>query len=223
MSLVACRECMKEISSDAKKCPHCGVKNPYKKTWKDFSKLKKTFVIFGSVVTGFFILAMIANDANREKILLQELTTADKTDSEALYKIYSGLYESNKQNDEYISGLLTSGKTYLKSIPSKLTKENLEIYHLLNEAEPSNILQAKVDHYEAKTSFENDCTNTAYSNTKKLATNPATYDSGMIYGDWVSENEYYVVHNFSAKNAFGVTFEKVAKFICTVHYPPVSG
>lgn len=28
MALKNCKECGKEVSSSAKKCPHCGVKNP---------------------------------------------------------------------------------------------------------------------------------------------------------------------------------------------------
>src|SRR5260221_286291 len=34
MAMKACRECKKEISSDAKQCPNCGKKNPTGKTSK---------------------------------------------------------------------------------------------------------------------------------------------------------------------------------------------
>lgn len=36
MSLIACRECGKEISSDAVNCPHCGAGTPKAKNRKDW-------------------------------------------------------------------------------------------------------------------------------------------------------------------------------------------
>ncbi len=33
MALVGCRECGKEVSSSAKRCPKCGIKNPAPGTW----------------------------------------------------------------------------------------------------------------------------------------------------------------------------------------------
>jgi len=52
MALVNCKECNKEVSKDAKVCPHCGVKKPYKakRTWKEYA----IALIIGLIVVGIF-------------------------------------------------------------------------------------------------------------------------------------------------------------------------
>lgn len=55
MALIECRECGKQVSTDAKGCPHCGAPEPANK--KGMSKLVKTFLwvlgigVFGNVIT----------------------------------------------------------------------------------------------------------------------------------------------------------------------------
>ena len=55
MALTECRECGKQVSTDAKACPHCGTPDPARK--KGMSKIAKTFLwilaigIFGNVIT----------------------------------------------------------------------------------------------------------------------------------------------------------------------------
>ncbi|MDZ7261509.1 MAG: zinc ribbon domain-containing protein [candidate division KSB1 bacterium] len=34
MSITTCRECNKEVSTDARACPHCGARYPARKEWK---------------------------------------------------------------------------------------------------------------------------------------------------------------------------------------------
>ncbi|KPK64544.1 hypothetical protein AMJ83_02245 [candidate division WOR_3 bacterium SM23_42] len=46
MTLIQCRECQKEISTEAKNCPHCGAPFPARKKWKGSGfewKSKQTF------------------------------------------------------------------------------------------------------------------------------------------------------------------------------------
>ena len=46
MPLIQCRECQKEISSEARNCPHCGAPFPARKRWKGSGfewKSKQTF------------------------------------------------------------------------------------------------------------------------------------------------------------------------------------
>lgn len=57
MSMIKCKECGVEISSQAKTCPHCGVK--LKKDWK-FLK------IAGLIVVAFIALGVIANNSKTE-------------------------------------------------------------------------------------------------------------------------------------------------------------
>jgi hypothetical protein len=55
LALTECRECGKQVSTDAKACPHCGTPDPARK--KGMSKITKTFLwilaigIFGNVIT----------------------------------------------------------------------------------------------------------------------------------------------------------------------------
>ena len=55
LALTECRECGKQVSTDAKACPHCGTPDPARK--KGMSKIAKTFLwilaigIFGNVIT----------------------------------------------------------------------------------------------------------------------------------------------------------------------------
>lgn len=47
MSLVKCHECAKEVSSEAKACPHCG------------AKVKKPVGLTGKLIVGFFAVSII--------------------------------------------------------------------------------------------------------------------------------------------------------------------
>lgn len=51
MALVACRECGKEISTDARACPHCGAKPPYRPSLA-FVLIAGLLIVFG-VKTSF--------------------------------------------------------------------------------------------------------------------------------------------------------------------------
>ena len=54
MALTECRECGKQVSNDAKACPHCGTPSPAKK--KGMSRITKTLLwilaigVFGNVI-----------------------------------------------------------------------------------------------------------------------------------------------------------------------------
>lgn len=54
MALIECKECKKQVSSDAKTCPHCGVTINKARNW--FWEIIKWAVIlfFGIMVIGFF-------------------------------------------------------------------------------------------------------------------------------------------------------------------------
>ncbi len=58
MALIICKDCSKEFSSDAKRCPHCGAKKP-------LNKLIKYFLYFFGALTGFNMALMLVLSHNR--------------------------------------------------------------------------------------------------------------------------------------------------------------
>ncbi|UQV43407.1 zinc ribbon domain-containing protein [Janthinobacterium lividum] len=76
MSLTACKECKKEVSSSAKNCPHCGISNP---------GLKKTEVVAGLVVLATLIGGIAYGCApDKEKMAAESaVATAKKTKDDA--------------------------------------------------------------------------------------------------------------------------------------------
>lgn len=58
MALVKCKECKKEVSSKAKLCPHCGIKNPA-------VGAKETLVGLVVVVVGVVMLAQCMGGSNK--------------------------------------------------------------------------------------------------------------------------------------------------------------
>lgn len=59
MALKPCRECKKEVSHEAKTCPHCGVENPA----GGASKL----VIFGAVFIGLVVIGAISSSGDKDE------------------------------------------------------------------------------------------------------------------------------------------------------------
>jgi tetrahydromethanopterin S-methyltransferase subunit F len=55
--LVNCRECNKQVSSDAKLCPYCGVNDPMPTTLKGMLM----GLLFAIVVIGFVIIIAVKN------------------------------------------------------------------------------------------------------------------------------------------------------------------
>ena len=48
MAIVACRECRKEVSTDAQACPHCGAPRPFQADWQGTGfEWKSRAVYFG--------------------------------------------------------------------------------------------------------------------------------------------------------------------------------
>lgn len=53
MAMINCKECGKEISTEAKACPHCGAKVPRTKWWLWIPLgLIAAFLVFGAIVGG---------------------------------------------------------------------------------------------------------------------------------------------------------------------------
>ena len=63
MSLGACKECGKKVSSSAKTCPSCGVKKPYKREGKNL-----TLLDYGIIVAVFVaMMIFFTQSSNNEK------------------------------------------------------------------------------------------------------------------------------------------------------------
>jgi len=68
MAMVACKECGKEISSKADKCPHCGVK----------IKRTSTFTWIVSVFAGFALVGYIIGEVNTDNSATNQTAPAAK-------------------------------------------------------------------------------------------------------------------------------------------------
>jgi hypothetical protein len=61
MALVECRECKKDVSTEASKCPHCGVYNP-----SNSSSIHAEDTLVGLLILGaiFFVFMWIVKTGN---------------------------------------------------------------------------------------------------------------------------------------------------------------
>jgi len=106
----------------------------------------------------------------------------------------------------------------LKRVPVTKPNENLDIYNKLYKVAPSTHYKNKIAFYDQMIDFEYACTDETRRKTKLLASNPATYDAGIIYGEWKSKSLYRVIQEFTAKNSYGVIYNKKAVAVCNVNY-----
>lgn len=71
--LIACRECGKDLSSEAEVCPHCGFngnkailkKEESEKAWREASLFSK-ILVFGIVLSPFFFIGKCIFDHNSD-------------------------------------------------------------------------------------------------------------------------------------------------------------
>lgn len=73
MALTKCKECKKEVSTQAKTCPHCGVKDP---------GVKLSDMLIGLVflvVIGWGAVALLSNDEPEENATTEEPAAPTKT------------------------------------------------------------------------------------------------------------------------------------------------
>lgn len=74
MALIKCKECNKDISDQAKSCPHCGAPNqnfiPTKNQEKEKKKYKGfkrfLFITLGLFIFGFIVLQFLPKDAKKQ-------------------------------------------------------------------------------------------------------------------------------------------------------------
>lgn len=118
MPLVNCRECKKEVSTEAKVCPSCGVKKPQPKA-KDMG-IGSIFLVLlaGSCVAGPMLIShQKANDAAEEAAAL---TPAQLAAKDAAKKAQA---EKSLKRTSAIAGTLTSMKAALRNPDSAIWEE----------------------------------------------------------------------------------------------------
>jgi hypothetical protein len=79
MAIIVCKDCGKEFSTDARRCPHCGAKKPRAK-----SRLGVLLLIF----FGLFVLAGVLND-NRSPSTTSNSPRSDARTSKAAWEYAS--------------------------------------------------------------------------------------------------------------------------------------
>ena len=104
MPLTQCRECHKDVSRDASKCPHCGVHNPSKQKNRLVNAL--LFVFFGVPVILFFVVIIIAPGDSAPPSIQSDIPHSSQLDSpptvnweEYPSEIKSGIDESFEFRD----------------------------------------------------------------------------------------------------------------------------
>jgi hypothetical protein len=216
MALHSCRECGKLVSSDAKKCPHCGIKKPYRKTWDDVPHWQKVFTKYVTLPIVLFFAFMIAvSVVNREDSLLRDVKALSEDQVKEKYEGYAKLYEIDATSC-YRNKAIEYAKEYLRTVPATEASTNLNLYERLAELDSESNYKAKIALYSFMVSVSTDCAIAAEALSKKTLRNPSTYDSNILEtgGRWLSRDRYGYVHSFDAANSFGVTTKFTAEYVC---------
>ncbi|WP_445769327.1 hypothetical protein [Rheinheimera sp.] len=217
MALIKCRECKRDISSEAKVCPLCGVNKPYRKEWKDMPRWQKIFVIVTlAPITLMFILMF----ANRESTLLKKVTAMSDTQFKEKYEGYSRLHSINSSNPEYTNQAIKYAKEYLKTLPITQPKENLAVYKSLADLDLNENYTDKINFYTFMQDVSIDCAIAAQKLSRDSLNNKSTYESKMDSGgEWIDKNTYDYIDHYEGANSFGVVGKLIATYSCNVDYP----
>jgi hypothetical protein len=155
MAVRNCRECGNQVSSSAKKCPHCGIKRPYRKTlgdlkmkkWGDLPKWQRYLAV---LLFGYIAVMMVTGYNTREERALKHVRALADNQYEEKYEAYKRLYRWNP-SDEYRDKVITYIKKYLRTIPATQPAENLETYEQtlerLAELDPESDYKGKAIAY----------------------------------------------------------------------------
>jgi hypothetical protein len=215
--MAKCRECKHEISTEAKICPNCGIKKPYRKEWKDMPLWQKIFVV---ITLGPIILMFIIMYANREEMLLEEIDAINDSQYQEKYEGYLRLHGINGSNHEYSEKAIEYAKIYLKTIPVTEPDANLSVYKALSELDASGNYSDKINFYTFMRDVSTECALSSMDMSRNSLNNKSTYSTKMIgsRGSWVDEKTYGYVHRFEGANSFGVESTFTATYLCDVNF-----
>ena len=131
MALTTCNECGKEISTDAKTCPHCGTPKPHKKKAAEYIGAGIIFIIFAIVFFYYFGDKPIQNSVKAKNELTKSSSDSEKpilTDQE--YRICSLLIDDDARG--MVDGR-SDIKDLYKDIPIVLSMRLLQRAYEKNE------------------------------------------------------------------------------------------
>lgn len=119
MAMKDCRECKKEVSTEAKTCPHCGVKNP---TQKQTSTGMKILIGFGIFVAGISFLADYGKDQKTTGTTAAVSTTPKPTQQQeqvtpvSVAQLFSDYEQNEARADSIYKDKLLSVRARVQSI-----------------------------------------------------------------------------------------------------------
>lgn len=141
MALSQCIECGKEISTDAKVCPHCGTTKPHK------SKVKKILLIIGGVV---LVLGVIGSMSDKTKTQAgTDLTKASSDGEKPLFteqesKVYSVLITDDLYKMVNGEDSLISEKDVINNKPLVVSSKTLQNEYEKNEVAADQKFKGKL-------------------------------------------------------------------------------
>lgn len=216
MAVAKCRECKHEISTEAKVCPNCGVKKPYRKEWKDMPLWQKIFVV---ITLGPIILMFIFIVANKEDSLHKKVIALNKSQYQEKYEGYLRLHEINSSNPEYVEKAIKYAKIYLKALPVTEPDANLSVYKALSELDSSANYSDKINFYTFMRDISTQCAISSQNMSRNSLNNKSTYNSTIgSGGSWIDKDTYGYVDIFEGANSFGIIREFTATYSCDVDF-----
>lgn len=94
MAIEKCRECAKEVSSEAKACPHCGAQNPVKQT-------SRTTLVIGGLFA-IIVFGMVSQSVKKSEPVPEKQLTAEEKKNKRLdtlrFKTAVGALNAIKKN-----------------------------------------------------------------------------------------------------------------------------
>lgn len=137
MAMTKCKECKKDVSTSAKVCPHCGVKNPGVKTWQGF------IVLAVIIAIGWFFIGGDSKESD-DKAAAKACT---QTDGECLFKAnlvdaVIGCKPLIEKNAKY-EYEFTDGITAPFFVSYKLDSKKSQLTYFGDEVKFSNAFNAK--------------------------------------------------------------------------------
>lgn len=217
MSLKKCRECGESVSTEAKTCPHCGIKKPYRKEWKDQPVWVRLFTIFITIP----LIALILFGwfwGSLESTKLKRVKELPETALEKKFNGWANLFHENPYNDEYADMTLKYGTAYVATVPVTDPNLNLKIYRILEEIAPQNDYSAKINKYKLMTNVSAITDSRGEQYIKSSLAVPNSYDPNFRVGEWKNGSTYVEKITFNSKNRMGVEFTNTYVFKSTINW-----
>jgi hypothetical protein len=187
------------------------------KTWRAVPTWLKILL---AIVYIPIILMVVAFCSRQEEISLRKVLEIAESDHKAKFEGYLHLYGIDDSNVEYKRNVALYGQRYLKTIPASEPGKNLAVYKLLAKVDKSTSYAQKITRYSHMLALETKIGIASQGMSRNLLSNKSTYQNSMWSdGKWINGTTYVYDHQFSGRNAFGVTQEYTARYITKVRFP----